>query len=132
MTVATHEADGERPPARLDAGERAALCPDVDPDEVERLLSMLPAEVRPGVLRFFRNWEAADPEDVLAAFPEIVPEGPPGRRSFLLPLPEQLHFEHPALQAQLERVLADRRLWWTPADAAPGDAGADTRGPGSA
>ena len=45
------------------------------------------------------------------AFPEIEAEGPPGRRTFLLPQPEQLHFEMPALQAQLERVLARRTLW---------------------
>ena len=107
------DADGaERPPFRLDAGERAELCPDLDDEALERLLSMLPVDVRPGVLRFFRDWARADPEEVLAAFPEIVPEGPPGQRTFLLPQPEYLHFDDPALQAQLERVLAKRSLFW--------------------
>ena len=103
--------DGELPPFRLDPGSRAELCPDVDVEALEELMSMLPAEVRPLVLRYFLDWTGTDPEEVLAAFPEIEPEGPPGRRTFLLPQPEELYFEHPDLQAQLERVLASRTLW---------------------
>ena len=96
---------------RLTAGERADLYPDLDYDALERLLSLLPEEMRPGVLRFFRDWTRADPEDVLAAFPEIVPEGPPGQRTFVLPFPEELSFEDPELEALLQAVLARRSLW---------------------
>lgn len=112
-------ADGAFPPFRLDDRGRAELCPGLDVEALEGLMSMLPAEVRPHVLRFFLDWSDTDPEEVLAAFPEIEPEGPPGGRTFLLPQPEQLYFDMPALQAQLERVLAGRTLWWSRDDATP-------------
>lgn len=114
--------DAEFPRFRLHDRNRAWLCPDLDVEALEGLMSMLPEEVRPGVFRYFLDWSREDPEEVLAAFPEIEADGPPGARTFLLPQPEYLHFEMPELQAQLERVLAKRMLWWTPGDATPGDA----------
>ena len=99
------------PRVRLDADQRAELYADLDLDALERLLARLPEDVRPGVLRFFRDWTHADPEAVLAAFPEIVPDGPPGARTFLLPFPEALSFDDPELEALLQAVLAKRSLW---------------------
>ena len=103
--------DMDHPPFQLHDEERGLLCPDLDHEALEGLLSMLPEDIRPHVFRFFLNWAESDPEEVLAAFPEIEPEGPPGQRTFLFPQPEQLQFHDPALQAQLERVLARRTLW---------------------
>ena len=103
--------EGPLPPFRLLVEERRLLCPDVDHEAVEALISMLPVDLRPYVFRYFLNWVGEDPEEVLAAFPEIEAEGPPGGRTFVLPQPEHLRVHDPALQAQLERAVARRAPW---------------------
>ena len=98
------------PEFRLSAQQRAALYSDLDHDALERLLAALPAEAREFVLRFCRDWSEVDTEECLAAFPDVIePLGPLGRRTFIVPQPDHLRFEDPALQAQFEAVLAPRR-----------------------
>src|SRR5262245_52358935 len=95
----TQSSGGHRPAIRLSAAERAALYPDLDYDALERLLSALPVNEGPAVLRYFRDWTFVDSEEALAAFPDIHVTGPPGERTFVLPLPEHLRFTNPDHQS---------------------------------
>lgn len=67
---------------RLTPGQRASVLPSFDADELERLLAMVPPEVRPTLLSRFQPPR-------------------PGERPRLL-----VRLGHPALQAQLEKVWA--------------------------
>src|SRR5688500_9790208 len=94
---------------RLTAEERASLQADLDHDALESFLRALPAEARPVVLRFARDWSRATPEECLAAFPEIVPAGPLRRQTFIVPQFDDLEGDDPEVQAALHAVLAPRR-----------------------
>jgi len=85
------------------------LSSDLDLDALEDLLRALPAESRPNILRFARDWSLVDVEECLAAFPEVEPLGAAGRRTFLLPDLADLSFNDPGMQGRLDRVLAPRR-----------------------
>ena len=93
----------------LTRAERANLQSDLDHDALEALLRTLPAEARLVVLRLARDWSQADPEECLAAFPELTPEGPVGRRTFMVPQLDDLRTDNPEMQAALDAVLAPRR-----------------------
>lgn len=94
---------------RLTSEERASLHADLDLDALESFLRTLPAEARPVVLRFARDWSRATPEECLAAFPEIVPAGPLRRQTFVVPQFDDLESDDPEVQAAIGAVLAPRR-----------------------
>jgi hypothetical protein len=100
---------------RLTLEERANLQSDLDHDALEAFLRTLPAEVRPVVLRFARDWSRATPEECLAAFPEIVPRGPLRRQTFIVPQFEDLESDDPRSQAAIDAILAPRRARRPPA-----------------
>jgi hypothetical protein len=93
----------------LTPDERAMLQPDLDHDALERFLGSVPPETRPVILRFARDWSRATPEEVLAAFPEIIPKGPLRRQTFVVPQFEDLESDDPDVQAAIEAILAPRR-----------------------
>ena len=94
---------------RLTSEERASLQADLDHDALEAFLRSLPEETRPVILRFARDWSGASPEEVLAAFPEIGPEGPLRRQTFTVPQFDDLNSDDPEVQAAIDAVLAPRR-----------------------
>ena len=100
---------------RLTSEERASLQADLDHDALEAFLRSLPEETRPVILRFARDWSGASPEEVLAAFPEIVPEGPLRRQTFTVPQFDDLNSDDPEVQAAIDAVLAPRRAKGRPA-----------------
>ena len=93
----------------LTAEERAMLQSDLDHDALEAFLRTVPAETRPLILRFARDWSRVDPEECLAAFPEIVPRGPLRRQTFVVPQFEDLESDDPTVQAAISAILAPRR-----------------------
>ena len=95
----------------LTQAERAGLQSDLDHDAVEGLLRALPPEARPVVLRLARDWSRADPEECLAAFPELTPGGPVGRRTFMVPQFDDLRTDDPEMQTALDAVLR-ATTWW--------------------
>ena len=97
------------PNFRLTSEERATLRPDLDLDALEDLLRELPPDVRPWLLRYARDWSSVDTEECLAAFPEIEPQGPVGRRTFIVPFIDDIEFDDPKLQHRLDQVLAPWR-----------------------
>ena len=97
------------PEFHLTSEERAGLHADLDHDALEALLRSVPEETRPVILRFARDWSGASPEEVLAAFPEIVPEGPLRRQTFVVPQFEDLASDDPEVQAAIDAVVAPRR-----------------------
>jgi hypothetical protein len=99
----------------LTSEERASLQSDLDHDALEAFLRSLPAETRPVVLRFARDWSRATPEECLAAFPEIVPRGPLRRQTFIVPQFDDLASDDPEVQAAIDAVLAPRRARRPPA-----------------
>ena len=100
---------------RLTADERASLQADLDHDALEALLREMPAEARPVILRFARDWSRATPEECLAAFPEIVPAGPLRRQTFVVPQFEDLESDDPQVQTAINAILAPRRARRPPA-----------------
>ena len=94
---------------RLTSEERASLQPDLDHDALEAFLRALPAEARPVILRFARDWSRATSEECLAAFPEIVPVGPLRRQTFIVPQFDDLASDDPSVQAAIAAILAPRR-----------------------
>jgi hypothetical protein len=90
----------------LTATQRAALLPDINAAALERLLATIPAAERPILLRFFRRWSDATPEDVLKSFPEL--SGDQHSRVVVVPQPEDLVFEDQVQQDLLRQVLAPR------------------------
>jgi hypothetical protein len=100
--------------------QRAALLPDINAAALERLLATIPPAERPTLLRFFRRWSDATPEDVLKSFPELSGDQHSG--VMIVPQPEDLVFEDPVQQDLLQQVLASRtpRLRSLPGEQ-PGD-----------
>ena len=97
--------------------ERAGLQADLDHDALEALIRSVPDETRPVILRFARDWSAASTAAVLAAFPEIVAEGPLRRQTFVVPQFEDLSSDDPETQAAIDAVLAPRRAKGRPPSA---------------
>jgi hypothetical protein len=90
----------------LTSTQRAALLPDINAAALERLLATIPAAEHATLLRFFRRWSDATPEDVLKSFPEL--SGDQHCRGMIVPQPEDLVFEDPVQQDLLQQVLAPR------------------------
>ena len=95
--------------------ERASLQSDLDHDALEAFLRTLPPEARPVILRFARDWSRVGPEECLAAFPEIVPQGPLRRQTFIVPQFSDLESDDPTVQAAIRAILAPRRAKGPPA-----------------
>ena len=107
------------PEYHLSSEERASLQADLDHDALEAFLRALPAETRPLILRFARDWSRAETEECLAAFPEIVPVGPVTRRTFIMPQFDDLASDDPSVQAAIAAILAPRRGKRPPAPPEP-------------
>ena len=103
------------PEFHLTPEERAGLQADLDHDALEAFLRSVPEETRPVILRFARDWSGASTAELLAAFPEIVPEGPLRRQTFIVPQFEDLASDDPETQAAIDAVLAPRRAKGRPA-----------------